>query len=287
MTIDPREFQATQREAWSSVAPGWSDWWHVFEDGAAELNERLVEAAGVAPGQRVLDVATGIGEPALTAAARVGPAGHVLGIDLAPAMVAHARERAARAGLAQRGQVEFREGDAEELDLAPASFDAALSRWGLMLMLRPERALAGIRRALRPGARLSASVWADPREVPFLATPGRVAREVLGLDAPAPDDPGPFRLAEEGALDALLAAAGFTDLVRDSAPVTMEFDSAEHYVAFVFELSSSMRKRLAEATEAQRDAVRSALVRAAADHADAAGRVRFANRAWVVSGRSA
>ncbi len=281
MAIDPDEFRDTQRAAWSSVAAGWRSWWHVFENGAKELNARLVEAAGIERGERVLDVATGIGEPALTAAARVGAEGSVLGVDLSPGMLELARVRASEAGFTN---AEFIERDAEQLDLEPGSFDAALSRWGLMLMLHPERSAAGIRAALRPGARLAASVWAEQEEVPFLATPGRVAREVLGLEAPDPDAPGPFRFAREGALDALLRSAGFADLENAKVPVTMEFESDGRYADFVLELSSSMKKTLADRTDAECSEVRRAIERAAEPYTDTNGRVVFENQAWLVRG---
>src|SRR5690242_4514993 len=92
--LDPRRFKSEQREAWSDVAPGWRKQWRVFEANAQRLSDRLVELARVGPGSRVLDVATGIGEPALTAARRVGPKGRVVATDLAPGMIAIVAERA-------------------------------------------------------------------------------------------------------------------------------------------------------------------------------------------------
>jgi ubiquinone/menaquinone biosynthesis C-methylase UbiE len=120
---DPEHFKSAQRDVWSEVAEGWLRWWRIFEAGARPLSERMVELARVGAGTRVLDVATGIGEPALTAARR---GALVLGTDLAPRMVAIAVERARAAGL---GNASFRELDAERLELPEASFDAALSRW--------------------------------------------------------------------------------------------------------------------------------------------------------------
>jgi SAM-dependent methyltransferase len=182
--IDPSEFKTTQRAMWSAIAAGWKKWWPKFESGAQPLNDRLVALARVQPGMRVLDVATGIGEPALTAARAVGPKGSVLAVDLAPQMVALARERARDAG---RANVEFREMDAEKLELEPASFDAALSRWGIMLLYDPMAALGGIRRALSPG-RLARS--GAPQKVRFIAIPTQVATRNRH-PAAAPGTPGP------------------------------------------------------------------------------------------------
>src|SRR5579863_10324881 len=126
--FDPAAYKAQQREQWSNAAEGWRRQWATFERGAQPLSDRLMELACVAPGQRVLDVATGIGEPAMTAARRVGPSGSVVAIDQAPQMLAVARDRLQEAGIRN---VEFVEGDAEAVPLPPDAFDAVVSRWGI------------------------------------------------------------------------------------------------------------------------------------------------------------
>src|SRR5215831_3538513 len=138
-SFDLRAFKAEQSTQWSAVAQGWRRRWTTFEQGAQPLSDRLVELARIAPEQRVLDVATGIGEPALTAARRVGPAGSVMAIDQAPQMLAVARERIEAAGVEN---IEFVEGDAETLVFEPASFDAVVSRWGMLFFQDPVGALA-------------------------------------------------------------------------------------------------------------------------------------------------
>ena len=168
-SIDPNDFKATQRIAWGAAAAGWRKWWRVFEAAAQPLNERIVDLAGVKPGDKVLDVASGIGEPALTAAKRTGPTGRVLATDLAAPMLEVARERALALHLEN---VEFREMDAEKLDGAAASFDAATCRWAVMLVLDPVAVCRGVRRALKPGARFATSVWCEAPRVPFLAIRG-------------------------------------------------------------------------------------------------------------------
>ena len=124
---DMADFKAEQREQWSTVAPGWRRRWAAIERGAQPLSDRMMELAHVSPGQRILDVATGIGEPAMTAARQVGPSGSVVAIDQAPQMVALARERLQEAGI---GNVEFVEGDAEAVSLPQSAFDAVVCRWG-------------------------------------------------------------------------------------------------------------------------------------------------------------
>ena len=97
--FDPTAFAAVERTKWNAAAAGWRKWWHAIEGGSQPLNDRLVALAGVAPGHRVLDVATGLGEPALTAARVAGPTGHVTGCDLARSMLAFAAERATELGM--------------------------------------------------------------------------------------------------------------------------------------------------------------------------------------------
>ena len=98
-----------ERQRWDSVAVGWKKWWPIIENGARNVSERMVELAEIESGQRVHDIATGIGEPALLVASRVGPAGFVVATDLSSRMLAIAQERAMALGLTN---VNFMKADA-------------------------------------------------------------------------------------------------------------------------------------------------------------------------------
>jgi SAM-dependent methyltransferase len=160
--VDAVEFRDGQRKQWNTAATGWRKWSELIDDAASGISERLVELAGVEPGSRVLDVAAGYGEPALSAATRAGSSGKVVATDISKEMLAYGRERAATAGL---DNIEFVESDAASLEFPPDSFDAALSRWGIIFepMERPPPATsaASSSRALSlrsaPGDRPSAS----------------------------------------------------------------------------------------------------------------------------------
>src|SRR5690349_23053803 len=121
--IDPVEFRQAQHRNWDSAAVGWMEWSEFNDRADRHISERLVELAGVQPGSRVLDVAAGYGEPALTAARKAGPDGRVVATDISTQMLAFGRERAAAAGL---DTIEFIESDASSLDYPPGSFTAAL-----------------------------------------------------------------------------------------------------------------------------------------------------------------
>lgn len=271
-----------ERIAWNSVAEAWRKWWHTFEGAAQVVNDHLVARAGVASGHRVLDIATGIGEPALTAAAATGPDGSVLGCDLSPGMLAVAKERATTAGF---DHVEFREQAAEELEFAPASFDAAVCRWGLMLMVSPAAAAVHIRESLKPGGRFAAAVWGAAEDVPFLATPRRVLAREIALPPLDPEAPGPFRLGDEDRLATVLRNAGFAEVLVEPVDVVFTFKSGATYAAFIDELSSSLRKLLDKQSVERRAELLDAIAVEAGSFASEDGSVVFVNRTLCAVGR--
>jgi SAM-dependent methyltransferase len=226
-SIDPHRFRDEQRSNWDGISTGWGNAIAIFERGASAMTERLLELGGVRPGQFVLDVGTGHGEPALSAVTRVGPAGRVVGVDLSPAMVEAARRRAA--GVAN---VEFMEADAESIDLPPGSFDVVLSRWGLMFVLDQVAVFTGLRRLLAPGGVLAASVWGPPSSAPMLCSGYAVLAERLELPEPPPGMPGPFSMSDPGKLTATLVAAGFTDVSVTEFVVPFRLDDTWEYAVF-------------------------------------------------------
>lgn len=279
--MDSAEFKAQQRAFWDGVAAGWRAWWHVFEAGAQVVSDRLVVMADVQPGYRVLDVATGLGEPALTAARAVGATGSVLAIDQAPQMLALARERAAELGV---GNVEFREGDAETVDLPELAFDAVLSRWGLMLMPDLAGTLGRLRLALKPGGRLAAATWAEPSRVPAMSLPRGVLARELGMAPPA-DRQGPFALSDPAALEAALRDTAYSDVVSELVTTTTRFSAAAEYVRFTEAVSPPVRALLAQQPAARQEQLRRAIEAAAERYAQPDGSIRFENVAICVAGQ--
>ena len=231
--MDPAAIRAQEKERWNIVAAGWKAWWDVIEGWSQPVSDRLVELAGVRPGDAVLDIATGGGEPALTAARRVGPAGRVVATDQSSAMMRLAAERAAAHGL---DNIEFREAGAETLSLPGVTFDAALCRWGLMFMPEPAAALERAHAHLKEGGRLAASAWGAPEDVPMISVGGALIRSLL----PPPLDPdiGPFRFAEAGTLEGLLAAAGLDDIEGEPITVTVEFPGPAEFIRYRQEVST-------------------------------------------------
>ena len=252
LTVDSNDLREVQHKNWDSAAVGWNEWREFNDRADAHISQRLVELAGVRPGSRVLDVAAGYGEPALTAARRAGQEGSVVATDISAEMLAFGRERAAAAGL---GNVEFVESDASSLDFAPGSFDAAVSRWGIIFEPDAEAAAARIRGFLEAGARIAISSWGKPDQVPFLSIPMRTTMERLGVPPPPAGTPGPLSRPTPAALGGLLEGGGFSKVDVEQAEVTFEFDSPEHFTAYVRAIAAPIRAMIEQhAGEAQEEA---------------------------------
>jgi SAM-dependent methyltransferase len=242
-TSDALAIREQQRSVWDGVALGWRRWGPEFERGAAIVTERLLELAGAAPGQRVLDVGSGSGEPALSAARAIAPGGRVVGVDLSPAMVAAARAAAAATGT---GNVEFVVGAVETAALPRRSFDVALSRWALMFAADRVELLRAVAGLLNPGAVLAAAVWAQPQRVPMISLAFRVISAHLEL-GPPPPGPGPFTMSDPAAVAVELADAGFDGVELREQSVPFRLSSIDEFARFSRDvLPPGMRRVLEE-----------------------------------------
>jgi enediyne biosynthesis protein CalE5 len=250
--LNPQQWKARQRQDWDSVSTGWRTWWETIERSAQPLSDHLIALAHIEPGQHVLDIATGIGEPAVTAAIRVGPTGQVVAIDQSPQMLAIARERVAALGLQN---VAFRELDAEQLDLLEGNFDAALCRWGLMHLPQLTPALQGVRQRLQPNGRFAAAVWSSPSKVPFLSLPGTVIIQYIAVPSPPAGTPGPFSLSDSGALEQAFAQAGWSSVHTEPLGLTLELASASDYTRFIQAVSPSINALLASQRAEQQERI--------------------------------
>lgn len=249
ITFDPVAFKTTTRAQWQSAAEPWHRWGPFIGSWLGAATDRMIEQAGIREGSRVLDVAAGAGEQSLTIARRVGPTGHVLATDLAPDLLERAAEDAAAAGLDQVGT---RELDGEELgQLDAGSFDAAVSRVGLIYFPDQARALAGIRHALREGGRASFVVYSTGDRNEFFSIPVRIIRGRAQLPPPLPGQPGPFSLGTPGVLEETLAAAGFRDVRVDAVTSPVVLPSAAECVRFERESFGALHQMMASLSAAE------------------------------------
>ena len=251
VAFDPQQYKITTRAQWEDAAEAWHRWGPVIEDWLGAATERMLDAAKITAGSRVLDVAAGAGGQSLAAARRVGPTGHVLATDISPAILEYAAKAASDAGL---NTIATRELDGEHLDVDEASFDAVISRVGLIYFPDQQAALTGVLRALRPGGRVSAIVYSTAERNGFFAVPVGIIRRRAQLPPPAPGQPGPFSLGGPGVAEAALATAGFRDIAVESVPSALRMTSAEECVAFERDSFGALHQMLAGLPAPERDA---------------------------------
>lgn len=218
--FDPLKYKNTTRDQWQNAAEAWYRWSPTLNSWLGPATETMLEMAGVAAGQRVLDVAAGAGEGSMSAARRVGPTGHVLATDISSNILEFAARMAKDAGLTNMSTQVM---DGEHLDVPDASFDVVISRVGLIYFPDQQQALREMLRVLKPGGRVAAIVYSTPDKNTFFSVPVSIIRNRAQLPPPLPGQPGPFSLGAEGVIEKAFAQAGFTDVraVRVDAPLRM------------------------------------------------------------------
>ncbi len=250
--FDATKYKSAQRAQWNQDGAAWRRWNPFLDRWYGAATREMLDLARIRPGQRVLDVAAGAGEPAVSAAERVGPAGYVLATDISEGIVALALEVARARGLAQ---VETRAMDGEQLDLPDATFDVVLCRLGLMYMPHPVTALREWRRALKPGGRVAMVVFSTPDRNPWGAMPASIIRRRAQLSPPAAGQPGPFALGSPGMLEDVLHLAGFADVQVHAVPAPHGAQSAAEYVQVAREAFGAFNAMMAQLPATERDAV--------------------------------
>jgi SAM-dependent methyltransferase len=268
-----------QRETWDRFSAGWKSWDLVVGRWLAPVGETMVRSVLLRDDFDILDVATGTGEPGLTAAARV-PNGRATLTDLAERMLAVASDNAVARGL---GNVETQVCDADALPFADARFDAVLCRFGFMFFPDPTSVARELARVARPGARVSAAVWGAPAKNPWATTiMGVIARQVP-MPALPPSAPGLFRCAGDGYLRDLFTRAGLRDITEEEVACDLLHDTAERYWEFMTDVAAPVVAGLARADQATREAIRAEVLELAQQRVRD-GRVEMRSTTTVVTG---
>ena len=281
--IDAAEFRDKQRDQWNTAAVGWNEWSGLIDRSAGKVSERLVEMAGVKEGDRVLDVAAGYGEPSLTAARKVGPQGSILATDISAEMLEFGRKRAAENGVEN---IEFMQSDGISLDFRAESFDAAVSRWGIIFEPDGEGTAAKVRGFLKPSSRFAISSWGPPERVPFIAIAMKTAMERLEVPPPPPGTPGPLSRPTSEAIGGLLEGGGFSDVEVEELEVTFPLESAEEYTDYVKAIVAPIVAMISQHPEEVQQETWQAITDAAAERANADGRLEMPNQVLVAAGQA-
>lgn len=251
-SFDAAKYKNAQREQWNKDGAAWRRWNPTLDRWYGEATREMLDLARIRPGQRVLDIAAGAGEPAVSAAERVGPGGYVLATDISEGIVEHARQVAREHGLEQ---IETRVMDGEKLDLPDASFDAVLCRLGLMYMPHPVTALREWRRALRAGGRVAVVVFSTPERNSWGALPASIIRRRAQLPPPVPGQPGPFGLGGPGVLEDLFRQAGFSHPEIRAVPAPHRTTNAAEYVRVAREAFGAFNAMMARLSPEERESV--------------------------------
>lgn len=251
ITFDPAIYKETTREQWQSAAHAWNDWGPFLRRWLGPATETMLDMARIGAGHRVLDVAAGAGDQTQQVAERVGPAGSVLATDIAPNILAFAAENARRAG---HRNVQTAVLDGEDLDVPEGTFDAVVSRVGLIYFPDRQKALAGMRRALKPGGRVAAIVYSTPEANRFFSVPVSIIRRRAKLTPPLPGQPGPFSLGTPGALEQAFRDAGLREVETRTVAAPLVMESAAECVRFEKESFGALHQMLSGLDGAGREA---------------------------------
>ena len=214
-----QQFRERVRRDWDDpvTIAGWKKWGASSAEFLAGVNRAIVETAGAAPGQAILDIASGAGQPALMLARAVAPGGTVTATDLSAGMLAVVEENAQREKLSN---VRVKQADVESLPFPNASFDRVTCRFGAMFFIDPARAMGECLRVLTPGGKAVFVVWGPPQQ-PFFV-PAAILRKFVDIPEPEPGAPHIFRYAAPGSLSEVLRQAGFTQVHEDARKIPCE-----------------------------------------------------------------
>ncbi|MEZ0375057.1 MAG: class I SAM-dependent methyltransferase [Candidatus Sericytochromatia bacterium] len=279
-TIASMTVREQQRQVWNRFSHGWQKWDELVQAFHAPIGAALLKSLRLPPDALLLDVATGTGEPGLTAAAGL-TSGQVIGFDLSVQMVTLALENAR---LRQLDNYDALVCDAGQLPFDDAFFDAVSCRCGYMFFPALAQAAAEQVRVLKSGGRLAAAVWGPPQHNLWATLILSEIGKFLPLPAPKPDAPGLFRCADPAGLKDLLRAAGLKNVVCHAVEVPMCLPSPESYWGYMTEVAAPVVSALSQADPQTKAAIRQAVFETLSAHTYD-GEIRLNGSAWIITGQ--
>ncbi|HEY2141649.1 MAG TPA: methyltransferase domain-containing protein [Solirubrobacteraceae bacterium] len=279
-SFDANAHRDASLESWQAAASGWARRQELMRDFGAPVSHWMVDALNLQSGQRVLELAAGLGETGFLAAELVAPMGGVIVSDQAEEMLEGAR---ARLGELSLNNVEFQVLNAEWIDLPVASVDAVLCRWGYMLMADPPAALRETRRVLRPGGRVAFAVWGPLDDNPWAMLPEEELRERKLTKPATPGTPGPFSFGTSELVAGLLDEGGFTEIRVQTLELTRRHTSFQELWDSTLDLSPSVHNAVLDRPQAEIAEIAASLAERFAPYTAPDGSLAIPGRTFVAS----
>lgn len=250
--FDAVKYKNTTHDQWQAAAEAWYRWSPTLNKWLGKATEKMLEMAGISSGQRVLDVAAGAGEQSITTAKKVGPSGYVLTTDISSNILEYAKQMAQQAGL---NNIETKVMDGENLSVEDGTFDAVISRVGLIYFPDQQKALKEMLRVLKPGGKVAAIVYSIPEKNKFFSVPVSIIRNRAKLPPPLPGQPGPFSLGAEGVIEKAFTQAGFINVRSELVDSPLRLSSAKECVRFEKESFGALHQMMSSLSDAEKESV--------------------------------
>lgn len=247
--FDAVKYKHTTTEQWQAAAEAWYRWSPLLHHWLGNATDKMLEMAGITTGHRVLDVAAGAGEQSIEAARKAGPSGKVLATDISANILEFAQRLAKESGL---NNIETKVMDGENLTLADATFDAVISRVGLIYFPDQQKALREMLRVLKPGGKAAAIVYSTPDKNSFFSIPVSIIRRRAKLPPPVPGQPGPFSLGTAGAIEKAFGQAGFSNVASVLVDSPVLLPTAKDCLQFEKESFGALHQMMSSLTDAEK-----------------------------------
>lgn len=250
--FDPVKYKQTTHDQWQASAEAWYRWSPTLNQWLGKATDTMLDMADIQTGHRVLDIAAGAGEQSITTAKRVGEAGYVLATDISSNILEYAKQMATQSGI---NNIETKVMDGENLEVGDETFDAVISRVGLIYFPDQQRALKEMLRVLKPGGKVAAIVYSLPEKNKFFSIPVSIIRNRAKLPPPLPGQPGPFSLGAEGVIEKAFTQAGFINVSSERVDSPLQLQSASECVKFEKESFGALHQMMASLSDTEKQSV--------------------------------
>lgn len=250
--FDPVKYKSTTHDQWQAAAEAWYRWSTTLRKWLGNATEKMLAMADISSGHHVLDIAAGAGEQSITAAKRVGTTGYVLATDISSNILGYAEQMAQQAGV---NNIETKVMDGENFTLEDETFDAVISRVGLIYFPDQQKALKEMLRVLKPGGKAAAIVYSTPEKNKFFSVPVTIIRNRAKLAPPLAGQPGPFSLGAEGVIEKAFSQAGFKNVRAELVDSPLLLQSAKECVQFEKESFGALHQMMSSLSDLEKKSV--------------------------------